>query len=298
MNRSLAVFAAIALLLAIGAAFLVWDEPTADVVPVALEPTELITETDAPTSTKTRIGSSVEGRVIEAHTFGTGETNILLVGGIHGGYEWNSSALAYEMIDYLKKDSSMIPENITVHIIPNLNPDGLFAATGIEGKFAGSDITDYSMHTTGLGRMNAHEVDLNRNFDCNWSPESSWRSQPVSGGTVVFSEPEAIALRDYVALHPPAAAIFWHSMADNVYGSSCDGTLAPETKTLVDTYATASGYGAVPLFTAYAVTGAAEDWLAKLGVPAVTVELGSRTSSEWSKNMAGTAAVLQLYGGQ
>lgn len=250
----------------------------------------------APTTTHQIIGSSVEGRKIESFTFGTGETNILFVGGIHGGYEWNSTLLAYDMIDHLTTDPSMIPSNVTVHIIPNLNPDGLFLATGLEGRFTSADITDYSMHTAGTGRMNANGVDLNRNFDCNWSPESTWRSQPVSGGVTVFSEPEAVALRDYVAAHPPAAAIFWHSMADNVYGSSCDGNLTPEARTLVDTYANASGYGAVPLFTAYAVTGAAEDWLASLGVPSVTVELGSRTSPEWTKNLAGTAAVLQLYG--
>lgn len=284
------------MLIAVGWLFLRQTQPAPTVVPLTPPDTELITATTTPTTTQAIIGYSVEGRPITAHTFGTGETNVLLVGGIHGGYEWNSSVLAYEMIDHFTSDPRQIPENITVHIIPNLNPDGLFLATGLEGKFAARDITDYSMHTAGTGRMNANGVDLNRNFDCNWSPESSWRSQPVSGGTTVFSEPEAIALRDYVAAHPPAAAVFWHSMADNVYGSSCDGTLAPATETLVNTYALASGYGAVPLFTAYPVTGAAEDWLASRGVPAVTVELGSRTDSEWNKNLAGTLAILELYG--
>lgn len=284
----------IVLLLIAGWLFLKDTEPTPAPTPFEPPTTETLTAA-TPTSTHTVIGSSVEGREIEAFTFGTGDTNLLFVGGIHGGYEWNSTALAYEMIDHFTEHFASIPENITVHIIPNLNPDGLFLATGLKGKFAASDITDYSMHTAGTGRMNANGVDLNRNFDCNWSPKSSWRSQPVSGGTTVFSEPEAIALRDYVAAHPPAAAVFWHSMADNVYGSSCDGTLAPATETLVNTYALASGYGAVPLFTAYPVTGAAEDWLAKLGVPAVTVELGSRTNSEWSQNVAGTEAVLELY---
>jgi murein tripeptide amidase MpaA len=93
----------------------------------------------------------------------------LFVGGIHGGYEWNSILLAYEMADYLKGNPSVIPANLTVHIIPNLNPDGLFLATGLEGRFVATDITSNAMHTSGVGRFNANKVDLNRNFDCKWA---------------------------------------------------------------------------------------------------------------------------------
>jgi hypothetical protein len=63
----------------------------------------------------------------------------------------------------------------------------------------------------------------------------------------------------------------------------------------MNTYATAANYGAVPVFDAYPITGDAEGWLASLGIPAVTVELGSRTSIEWTQNLAGVEAVLQLY---
>src|SRR3989344_8041800 len=47
------------------------------------------------------IGTSVQGRKIEAYTYGNGDTNLLFVGGIHGGYEWNSVLLAYQFMDYL-----------------------------------------------------------------------------------------------------------------------------------------------------------------------------------------------------
>ena len=48
------------------------------------------------------IGTSVQGRKIESYTYGNGETHIAFVGGIHGGYEWNSVLLAYQFVDYLK----------------------------------------------------------------------------------------------------------------------------------------------------------------------------------------------------
>jgi predicted deacylase len=296
MKRSLIVFGVIALFLGVGVAFLAFDEPAEPiVVPIAPPPSETISATPTPTSTKNIIGYSVERRAITAYTFGTGEIDLLFVGGIHGGYEWNSSLLAYEMIEHFKSVPSAIPSNVTIHIIPNLNPDGLFTATGLEGKFAAADIKNTDMHTSGKGRMNANDVDLNRNFACKWAPQSTWRSKTVSAGAAAFSEPEAAALRDYVQMITPEAATFWHSMANAVYASECENGVLPETLTLMNTYATAGGYGAVPVFDAYPVTGDAEGWLASIGIPAVTVELGSRTSTEWEKNLAGVTAVLELY---
>jgi hypothetical protein len=57
----------------------------------------------------------------------------------------------------------------------------------------------------------------------------------------------------------------------------------------------AGDYGQVPVFDAYVVTGAIEDWLASLDIPTVSVELEGRTTSEFSRNLAGTKAVLNLY---
>lgn len=247
------------------------------------------------TSSQEIVGYSVENRPIESYTFGNGDTSLLFVGGIHGGYEWNSSLLAYELIDYLHQNPTVVPETLTVHIIPTLNPDGLFLATGQEGRFAAADIPDVDIHSAGIGRFNANEVDLNRNFDCRWVPEGTWRGRTVSAGPAPFSEPEAVTLRDYVYDITPVAAVFWHSRANNVYGSECGEVVTANTLTLMSTYAQAASYGEVPVFDAYPVTGAAEDWLASLGIPTISVELETRTDSEFIRNLAGTTAVLELY---
>lgn len=297
MNQTPKVILGVLLLLfVIGTVFLTFSEPVQ--VPVVLEEpvTEIITAPVTPTSTDSVIGSSVNGLSIEAYTLGTGDTDLLFVGGIHGGYEWNSILLAYEMIDYLKSNPSVIPANVTVHIIPNLNPDGLFTATGLVGRFVATDIPNNSMHISGAGRFNANDVDLNRNFDCKWAPESSWRGATVSAGASAFSEPEAKTLRDYVMTITPKAVVFWHSQANNVYASECENGALPETLSLMNAYSTAGNYGAVPVFDAYPITGDAEGWLASISIPAVTVELGSRTSIEWAQNLAGMNAVLKIYG--
>jgi murein tripeptide amidase MpaA len=62
---------------------------------------------------------------ITAYHYGTGDKEILFVGGIHGGYEWNTALVAYQLMDYLKANPNVIPKNVKVTVIPVLNPDGL-----------------------------------------------------------------------------------------------------------------------------------------------------------------------------
>lgn len=241
------------------------------------------------------IGTSVLGRPIEAYTYGTGDTHLLFVGGVHGGYEWNSVLLAYQFMDYLAATSTAIPENLTIAVIPSLNPDGVYKVVGKEGRFAGNEVPDAATLPRGAGRFNEHGVDLNRNFDCKWKSESMWQGDVVSAGTNAFSEPEALALKNFVAEYKPTAAIFWHSKANAVYASECEQGILSETLRVMNTYAGAAGYSAVDTFDSYEITGDAEGWLASLSIPAITVELGTRDTTEWSKNLAGITALFKLY---
>lgn len=239
------------------------------------------------------IGKSVEGRDIEAYTFGNGESNLLFIGGIHGGYEWNSVVLAFQMMDYLEANTEIIPENLSVTIIPNANPDGVFKVVGKEGRFSVADVPKNV--ALGLGRFNSRNVDLNRNFDCKWQPESTWRNNIVSAGSAAFSEPEAKAIRDFVNKMKPDAVVFWHSQSGSVYASECENGILPETLGIMNTYAKASGYKALNTFDSYKITGDSGDWLASIGVPAITVELTTHETIEWEKNLSGVKALLLLY---
>ncbi len=249
---------------------------------------------EAPWEVRTIIGQSVEGRDIETYTYGNGPTKLLFVGGVHGGYEWNSVLLAYRFIDYMQASKSLISDRFTISIIPSLNPDGVYKVTEKPGRFSIVDVVrDSAVEVS--GRFNANKVDLNRNFDCKWQPKATWRSSPVSAGTSAFSEPESIALRDYVALYDPSAAVFWHSQANAVYASECKSGILPVTLDIMNAYSTAAKYKPVSVFDAYPVTGDAEGWLASIGIPAITVELSSHDSVEWEKNLAGFKATLQYF---
>lgn len=242
-----------------------------------------------------QIGTSVEGRPITAFIFEhpstrTAKREILFVGGIHGGYEWNSVLLAYRTIAYLKSHRDALPDTVRVVIIPSLNPDGVFAVTKKEGEFAAEDV--HVEYANGEGRLNANGVDLNRNFGCKWSKNAQWRGKSVGAGENAFSEPESQALRDYVALHHPVAVVFWHSQANAVYASECHNGVLPKTEEIMNAYAKSAGYTAVESFTAYPVTGDAEGWLASLEIPAITVELSTHEDIEWDKNRRGIDALI------
>ncbi|TFG35781.1 MAG: hypothetical protein E4H47_00640 [Parcubacteria group bacterium] len=240
------------------------------------------------------IGKSVQGRDIEVYTYGNGDAELLFVGGIHGGYEWNSVFLAYQFIDYLQENISAIPKNLTISVIPSLNPDGVYELIGKEGRFAISDVPT-EVQIVGTGRLNADKVELNRNFDCKWKPESMWQNKAVSAGSKVFSEPEAASLREFVLKHNPDAVIFWHSQANAVYASECENGILPETLDIRNIYAKASGYEALDSFQGYEISGDAGDWLASIKIPAITVELKTHKTIEWEENLAGIEALFNYY---
>lgn len=242
----------------------------------------------------TVIGKSVEGREINAYTYGRGEKHLVFVGGVHGGYEWNSVLLAYNFMDYLLTNLAYLPNNLTVTVIPVLNPDGVYKVIGREGRFTLAQALA-SGSTTTAGRFNSNLVDLNRNFDCKWQPESTWKGNIVSAGSKAFSEPEAQALQGFVLKNKPTAVIFWHSQSNAVYASECQTGILPETLNLMNIYSLASGYPAVKSFTNYKITGDAEGWLASINIPAITVELKTHETVEWDNNLAGLKALFKYF---
>ncbi|MEX0930281.1 MAG: M14 family metallopeptidase [Candidatus Paceibacterota bacterium] len=239
------------------------------------------------------IGKSAGGREITAYRYGSGSTELLFVGGIHGGYSANTALVAFELMDWLEENPGEVPENVSVTVIPVLNPDGLNETLGTTGRFAVADIPAREDRVS--GRFNANGVDLNRNFDCNWQSTGTWQSQDVNAGSQVFSEPESQALRDYVRAKDVAAAVVFYSAVGEVVASSCNQDALAETQQLVTAYASASGYTPQESFDYYEITGDAADWLAKEGVPAISVVLSTHNSAEWSKNRAGVQALLDRY---
>ena len=77
--------------------------------------------------------------------------------------------------------------------------------------------------------------------------------------------------------------------------SSCDSGVLPATKQLADTYGQAADYPVYQDFDFYEVTGDLANWLAKEGVPTISVLLSSAGAVEWNKNRLGIEALFNYY---
>ncbi|MFA6519619.1 MAG: M14 family metallopeptidase [Candidatus Paceibacterota bacterium] len=290
LKKRLAVVAVAAIAIFGGIAFVAYLLRTP--VPIAPAPIAEVTVPDT-SPRHVVIGKSVEGRAIDSYTYGTGTTRLGFVGGMHGGYEWNSVLLAYDLMNYLTAHPESIPANLSITVIPDANPDGVYKVLGAEGRFTIADVPTGTSLVP--GRFNADAVDLNRNFACNWQATSTFLGKVTSAGTAPFSEPEARAIRDFVLANSPKAMVFLHSKSGAVYASECNGGILPKTLEIMKVYARAAGYRAITVFDAYKITGDAEGWLASIGIPAITVELTTHETVEWERNLSGIKALFEYY---
>lgn len=221
-----------------------------------------------------RIGESVGGREIIAQTFGGGAQRVLLVGGIHGGWEANTVELMRQLGDHLATRPTAVLPGLSVMLIPNMNPDGTARGSG-EGA-----------------RFNGNGVDLNRNWACGWSADAVWRNQAVDPGRAPLSEPETQAVAAVIQTMQPAAVIFYHSAADGVFAGNCPRRIGEwRSGRLEAIYGEAAGYSYGRAFSAYPVTGTAPSWVDGLGIAAVDVELSSARDPQFERNLRAVMAV-------
>lgn len=225
----------------------------------------------APRHFETVIGYSAGGSAITARRFGEGAQVLLLVGGIHGGWEANTVTLMDELIAHFEANPSDILPNSSLILIRLANPDGL-----PHGR-------------TPQGRFNANGVDLNRNWGCGWSADAVWRDAPVNAGAQPFSEPETQVLSNYIMSIRPSVALFYHSAAGGVFSGGCEGSSHSQAMAAILGEATGYSYGQP--FSAYPVTGTAPAWLDSVGIPSADVELFTTNESEFNRNLRGIMAL-------
>jgi hypothetical protein len=186
---------------------------------------------------------------------------------VHGGYEANTATLVFKLRDDLRNGLIKVPDDITLYLLPIFNPDGYF------------DYTNQS-----LGRVNAHGVDLNRNWDANWQANwirtncfpGSW----ITAGDHPFSEPETIALRDFLLNNRVDALISYHSAMSNIFAGGTP-TTDPASDSLARTLSAVSFYLYPPVNDpGCQYTGQMADWAAGNSIAAVDIELTDHSSSD------------------
>jgi protein MpaA len=127
------------------------------------------------------IGRTVKDRPILIQVVGQGADTALIMGAIHGD-EPIGTTLVEQLGKHLRDNPQLI-EGRRVVLLPTTNPDGVAAHT----------------------RVNAHGVDLNRNFD------TSNRVDSGTNGLKALTEPEAQALQSLIKDFAPSRIVSIHS---------------------------------------------------------------------------------------
>ena len=222
------------------------------------------------------IGYSVSRRPLEVYKFGQGERQVMIAAGIHGGYEWNTIALADELIIYVNEHPEIIPSDVTLFILRNINPDG-----------------DARAHTID-GRVNNHGVDLNRNFPENWQAEwdrdGCWDYTETTGGTGPGSEPETKAVVNFLSSHRIEALISYHSAALGVFPGGEPWN--EESIELAKELSKVTYYPYPPIDTGCYYTGTLADYAVSLGAAAVDMELRNHRDTDFSLNLRALKVLL------
>lgn len=181
------------------------------------------------------IGKSVEGRDLLLIEFGRG-ANKIFVCGTHHAREYIATTYLMYAIDryaYAYRSGSMwgqyntkeILDNVTFCIVPMVNPDGVnLVQNGIYATKTPDEIASMGLYEgRNLGidswKANVRGVDINWNYDKDWSVENNKNGRGSSGfnGDYPGSEPETIAVSNYVDNHTFDAFLSFHTQGQIFY---------------------------------------------------------------------------------
>jgi hypothetical protein len=213
---------------------------------------------------------------LEVFRFGYGPIRRLIVAGIHGGYEWNTIELAYELMDYLSSHPELVPRRISLFVLPALNPDG-------EARSHGRP-----------GRANENGVDLNRNWptgwQAEWPKEGCWNYLPINGGAAPASEPEVEALLSFILEKRLDSIISYHSAALGIFPGG-QPPLADSIR-LAEVVSDVTPYPYPPIDSGCLFTGQFADWAADQGIAAIDLELETHQNTDLAINLQVLEAFL------
>jgi len=252
---------------------------------------------------KFRLGGSVEKRAIDYYRVGSGGRKILFLSAMHGN-EIGTIKLAYFLLDHLGRNEKKF-ENLSCFLIPCFNVDGSEKVKGMAGYFKKAQ-----------GRLNARNVDLNRNFPTeNFrsrscvlpgknnlevskysreipadAPEAKSLNLSVKNcGDYGASEPETKALVDLIKKEKISVIFSFHNSGQDVMGGKDELS-----KELTKIYAEKTGYEILEddEWRKIGQTGTMKDWCDEKNISFVEVEGSTRYGSDWKVQKSALEAVL------
>lgn len=190
---------------------------------------------------------------------------------------------------YNGKSYSELFDDVAVHVIPMVNPDGVtISQFGLKNimkqktldrlkAIAKNDGKSLSGKYLTQWKSNANGVDLNRNYDALWD-EYKGPDKPSSDhykGTSPESEPETKALIDITKKYNVLRTISYHTYGEVIYWYfGQEGELLQKSKAFAEAVSDATGYPTDANYERLDPAGY-KDWaISKLSIPSITIEVG------------------------
>lgn len=233
-----------------------------------------------------------------------GKKHIIIHAGIHAR-EYMTSLLVMRQMEYylqcLEKETYRgilyrdLFSEITFHIVPMVNPDGVsisqFGLNNIQSDTIKREIKEWYQRDLAAGiakdsfdiylkrwKANANGVDLNRNFNYGWE---EYIGMDVPGpekykGVTVESEPETKALVLLTKQIMPVVAISYHATGSIIYWDYGQiGNMRNQCHSLVHTISKVTGYEISYADTDKQDAAGYGDWAVMVEkVPSATIEIG------------------------
>ncbi|WP_052123961.1 M14 family zinc carboxypeptidase [Ureibacillus manganicus] len=233
-----------------------------------------------------KIGTSVQGRNLYALKIGKGDLEILMDASMHGREHMTTNVLLEMMDEYIKAydESSKIGEfdvkellnKVSIWFVPMMNPDGVtLVQTGLS-VLPEQIIMNYGSVNFNRWKANIHGVDLNRNFDGGWVTKKTVKFPAYKDykGEGPFTEPEARALRDFIAQRIIKSYITYHSSGSVIYYYHHQvGEQLKRDLTLAKKLSKVTGYRIMKP-TGDTGSGASADWfIMTYKLPGITMEI-------------------------
>lgn len=249
------------------------------------------------------IGTSWDGRNLYEAILGNPNAgkHVLIHAGIHAR-EYMTPLLVMKQLEYglefYNRGSydgqplSAILQQVAVHFVPMVNPDGIalsqFGLDAIRSEQIGQEIQQCYASDVALGRTsapldrylsywkaNGRGVDLNQNFPADWEMLSAELGPSYAGyrGTQPLSEPETQALANLVNSRKWAATVSYHSMGNIIYWDYQGNRVQQASGEMTALIEASTGYRAA----GSSGHGGFKDWtqIKEDPIPGVTIETGS-----------------------
>ena len=207
------------------------------------------------------------------------DTSVIVVGAVHAREHITSLLVARQIYYYLTQKTNLFGG---IYFVPMLNIDGVrlchegvdFVQSQKQRDFLADVNNGYDFS---LWKANANGVDINCNFDAEWGTGATNVTFPSPAnyiGTHAMSECETVVLAEFTKQINPDYVITYHAKGEEIYWQFFqDEQRAGRDYRYAKFVANYTGYKLVGQTQS---AGGYKDWcVQKLGIPAITIEVGN-----------------------